>query len=79
MKTKIPVSRRALLARISRRHAREAERVRANRRRFRDAGECDFWVISSQNHVVNGFNESEIESYARGLGVLSDSEKLADE
>ena len=81
MKTtrKIPVSRRALLARISRRHAREGEVVRKNRNRGYRGDEPDYYVISSQNYVIGGFDESTIESYARELEVLSDFERLAPE
>ena len=79
MKMKIPVSRRALLARITRHHAKDAEIVRKNRNRGYRGDEPDYYVISSRNYVTGGFDESEMESYARGLGVLSEFERLADE
>jgi len=80
MKTKIPVSRRALLARISRRLAKDGQFIRANRTSGPRGGEPDFWIVDAPRgrmaHVKGGFDESEMESHARELGVLSDFERL---
>ncbi len=82
MKTKIPVSRRALLARISRRLGKDGKFIRANRTAGHP-GEPDFWIVDGPRgriaHVKGGFDESEMESYARELGVLTDFERLAPE
>jgi len=85
MKTKIPVSRRALLARISRRLGKDGKFIRANRTAGHP-GEPDFWIVDGPRgriaHVKGWFDESEMESmesYARELGVLKDFERLAPE
>ncbi len=76
-KTAIPVSRRALLARISRRLAKDGKALRANRARDHRA-EPDFWVVDDgMNAVVDSFDEKDIESFARELDALAPFEKLA--
>jgi hypothetical protein len=73
----LSVSRRALLARIQRHHARDASHVRKVRSAEERRQSADFVIIDSQNHIRAGFDEDEMEAYARKLEILRPYEKLA--
>jgi|APFre7841882630_1041343.scaffolds.fasta_scaffold00134_4 hypothetical protein len=77
-KVTVPVSRRALLARLNRKLVPDLEtvkRTRDNTRARQDLGE--FYVVDEQ---INGIVEHDIdlEDFARKRGVLAKHEHLAD-
>ena len=74
----LPVSRRAVLARIRRRLATQGNILRVDRRAAKGS-DPDFWVVNASNYVADSFYEKDLEAFAREAGALSPFEKLADE
>jgi hypothetical protein len=77
-KVTVPVSKRALLARLNRKLAADLETVkttRDNTRARQDLGE--FYVVDEQ---INGIvkHDIDLEDFARKRGVLAQHEHLAD-
>ncbi len=74
----VPVSRRALIARLNRHLKKDGECLRTSRgeRARQDLG--DYFVIDvSKNHVIN--KDVDLEDLGRELGVLAAFEKLTDD
>lgn len=75
----VVVSRSAVHARIRRHLGREGQFVRTNR--SRGPGDSDFLIVDApRGHraiVKGGFDEANLEAFARELGVLKASERLA--
>jgi hypothetical protein len=77
LNSKVPVSERALLARIKRKLAPDGVRLHKSREGSRALWEFgDYYGVSADNHVCNP--SGGLEGIARDLGVMKPYEELVD-
>jgi hypothetical protein len=79
MGKKVPVSERALFARINRALAKDGEGLRRCRRNSRAWPELgDYYVINVNKNWITG-KQIDLEGYGRELKVLADFEELSED